>query len=445
MHNFIVVSLISAVAFFILSCSANREIKKQFERFHENEMRSTLEEYCEYIDTHDDFWVTQGNINQIYLSDDFINKLKKNYSIHSEHHSIDILPRNSKAWKIWMHNWKSIVNNKKIEDRDNYYISKLKEKDNKKPLTLCPFCLAEQDGNLSEMDKNWKKTYLFKYKIDKRIDSLLSFMKNDEIKAILDELETYIKTNEMFGQKETSNWIYKFSPDNDDVYYASLTKKYIDLREKISILHNKFHVFYEFGNDTAEETLFYYFNKANGKYLNFSKPVPFCPECIVIHEAVMNGKYTPNTKNFSWNYGDEYIWKNDNFAIKSFYNYSVEKNKQKKEAAERKRIRELPLYDVKKIYSDIIDNEIAARKKYDKKRLKIGGRIEKIKLDYAVLSINIFDDVHLYMPTSTLEKLHSGQYIQFFATIRFLNKYYDEDEELNGGANYALMNGELIE
>ena len=428
-RKFIFLLFLFANVVLSFSCLVDNKIKKQFEDFHEDEMKSAVQAFYDYVDSNEIFWKQEeGKDGKFYIafSDEFDSVIKKIIDIHNEYHNSQKLPRNSKEWKNWMH-----YANKK----------------NKKMLTVSPFCLAEQAGSLKQDETAYSETKLFEYKIDKQIYALLEIMRNDEIKKIMGDINSYMQTGKMFGDKENGNYLIGSIDKDNNTYYAYATEKFVKMDSQIKELHDKYHRFYFF-DGAAVKTLFYYFDVVGGRYFEPAKPITCCPKCVAIYEAVKNGKFTKDMDGYSWSTVDEYIWKNNNFGLKNINDFADRKNKEKKEAAERKRIDDMPLHNLYSIQQEVNDNKLVAKDKYDGKRLKIIGQVDSIEKNYVELKCELLFDiakVYLYLPASDLKKLHRNQTILFLADVKFISgSLWDDDWEDNGGSGYILKNGQLL-
>mgnify|MGYP007101834001 CR=1 FL=1 len=468
MHKLSIVLFIIASGFIAMACTANRKVEKQFKMFHENEMLAAVNDFYDYVDKHNDFFILGESDSEITVPIDFSSLITKIIAIHTENHNSEKLPRDSKEWSVWMHNYKPREESdfELTIDSDGYSVVRLKEVEQKRLITVCPFCLAEQAGNLSEGERNlddWIETSLFEYKIDKRITSLLKVMKNDEIKNALNALRIYMKTGAMFGQKLTSDWILQAGSLNDRCYVIP-TRKYLEIKQKMQNIHENFHKFYMF-DGVVEKTLFHYFSEIGngGNFLEPEKPISSCPFCVFLHEAITDGRLKKDMKNFSWPDGEMYIWRENGFGLKILTDYVQNKNDEKQKIAERKRIRDIPLYSLIQIQNEVEDNKIVARKKYDGKQLKIGAYVKSVQDDHVVLATDGWGigETNIFLSKSDLETLRKSQYIEFFATIKFIDLSNvgknDTLEEFQngassileyldyGGSGYALLNCQLIE
>ena len=413
--------LLSLVLFIGCTSKTDKQIQEMLNKCHEPEMRDAVNDYKAYYENGNSFFLRETD-DYIYMRKEFSKTINGIKNLHDQYHNTEIIPRNSEEWNLWMY-YKKNENPKKSDF-----------------LTSCPYCLAEEEGK--EDFNSWRNTYLFDYKIDQRLQDLLTLMENDEMKELLHELEEYLKTEECFSVKENKNWNF-YCSYNGSNYYVNNTKKFKEINDAILSLHRNKHVFDLY--KTVGKHFFYYYGDAIeqginsnefNNYINTNK-IACCPLCYVRYQKMQDGSITEENQNFNCYETDYYYWKQDGFAYKIRDNY-IEKKE------EEKRIDEMPLQTLMKIKSYVDSNVITAKEMFDGKELKIRAQIFSVEKDRIIL----FGGPGIKLPVSELRELKSGQYITFLATMKFYDEYddsYMDDDDWTPGDDYTFEDFRIIE
>lgn len=397
------------------------KIKDLFIENHEAELSEAISAYEDYYKTNENFF-EKTESGEIIYADEFYSLITKISNLHNEYHNVERMPRDSENWNIWMYYNRNPISHPKLSELSKNLITK------------CPYCLAEEEGKLDAGELDWTKTSLFNYEISKRINELLILLKNDEMKNLLSEFQTYLKTEECFSEKENKNWsLYRTYDDNK--YYVNKTEKLIAFDQEFRNFHTQHCHFYWFGD--VGKTILYSYKKS------IKSDSLLCPLCYYAIQSIEKGTIVNDGTNtnpgFSYNFGDVYF--NGLADNRIFENYCIDKERekklaiQKKEEEERlakkqeeerlakleeeKRIAAMPLYTVTQIETEVTSNLMTAKKKFEGQQVKV--RDEIFSVDEEKISFYwCLEDV--YLPRSELEQLHKNQYITFLATIKFSDR-----------------------
>lgn len=403
----IAICLLLFMSIFTLGCSmVDKKITKQFEKYHEEDMKTAVAAFHTYVDTTEKFYSL--NQDEIIISEEFTNKVNNILTLHNEHHNHEALPRDSEEWNTWMH-YKKEPNPKKTKDF----------------LTVCPFCLAEEDGKLKE-DNSWVDTNLFTYKIDKRINDLLVLMKNEEIKGLLQELENHFESKAPFSETNSSNKIIGME-HNENKYYVLLTPKYREIRNKIKEIHDNFHKFYAF-DPSLVDTIFHYKEITSNRYLDTSNPITCCPVCVVRDDKIQDGSFTEDMESLSWQHTDEYIWKQGNFATTLFDKYAMQRSEEKKVAAEKRRIQQMPITTMEDIYSYFRKGESHAHSELRGKQVKVRASVVMTDGKKAFIG----DMYPVILPQEDYDQLYGRD----FAEITFVGTIFVNNQIMEGSIGF---------
>ena len=423
----------------ISGCSSkiDKQIELLFEKTHEEDIRQALSDRMHRFTLgKEDYFVRDEN-NYIVYSPDYLKIIDNIENLHKEFHLSDKIPRNSNDWVTLLYYYKNPKRNK----------SHL--------ITECPYCRAEADGELKIDEIDWSKTILSPNSYIK--DSLLEFMKNDEMKKILADFQEYLKTEECFSDKETKNWLF-YRTINGNKYYVNGTIKYNDYISKIINFHKKYHKYDWNGKVAAtlfsrkEENLSwnkFFFSAIEGGTISS------CPICLLIYQRVYSHGSDISNIDIEYSSSDFYIFQENGFGDVLFKQYYTRKEDEKKNSS-------MPLYSMTTIDEEIRSNKIAARKKFDGQQIKVKGKILCVDDD----KIELWEGgPYIFLKESELEKLKADQYITFIAKMKLFDtssnqssstSWFDEvdsafsdldtlSEDLkNGGVGYSFENCQII-
>jgi len=403
----------------ISGCSSkiDKQIELLFEKTHEEDIRQARSDWEHY---EGNYFVRDDN-NYIVYSPDYLKIIDNIENLHKEFHLSDKIPREGSDWSALLYYYKNPKRNK-------WHLR-----------TECPYCRAEADGKLEIDEIDWSKTILNKGSFR---DSLLEFMKNDEMKKILADFQEYLKTEDCFSDKETKNWVF-YRTINGNKYYVNGTEKYNDYISKIINFHDKYHK-YDWNGKVAA-TLFSRKeeNLRNNSFF-FSAievgNISSCPICLLIYQNMYrHGSDIPNIEYFS---SDFYIFQENGFGDVIFKQYYTRKEDEKNSS--------IPLYSMTTIVEEIRSNKITARKKFDGQQIKVKGKILCVDED----KIELWEGgPYIFLKESELEKLKADQYITFTAKIKFFDtsskqssstSWLDTEDLKNGGVGYSFENCQII-
>lgn len=453
MKIFLRVITICTIIFILFGCSSkriNEKIETIFEKTHEKDVREAVTNFENYSGNYyiikDDGFIVSDKL--------FLENIDRILNIHKEYHLSNIIPRDSSDWKNLMY----------------YKRHPEKSNDTSKQLyiTQCPFCIAEEKGDLKvdEIDENcWLKTDLFLWKIDERKEKLLSLMKDDEMAGIIAEYTKYLLTGECVSDKVLPNVESIISGNiNSHKYYMYRTKLLNDFENRIDTFHETNHCIGWFKN--AGKTLFYQNSNIEVNSSQFNQAlgdaIPYCPVCLLIGQKIQNGEVTSENRSISCSHTDYYYWLDNGFAVNCFKICAAEQEEKRIIEEQKKKIAAMPLYSMTTIDEEIRSNKIAARKKFDGQQIKVKGKILCVDED----KIELWEGgPYIFLKESELEKLKADQYITFIAKIKFFDtssnqssstSWFDEvdsafsdldtlSEDLkNGGVGYSFENCQII-
>lgn len=402
-----VTCLLLFMSIFTIGCSmVDKKITKQMEAFHEEDMKAALVAFQEYMDNTESFYtMSEQGIKTI---EEFSNHINTIENLHNEYHNTEILPRDSEEWATWM-----------TYERERDFNK------SQTHLTVCPFCLAEERNKTKEKI-TWLDTSLFTYNVDKRINNILTLLKDEQMKVPLQEMKEYLATQKAFSKTEKSNWITskQFKGYN---FYALLTPEYKTIREKMGKLHAENHLFSSF-DEHITNTIFYYKDAVQKKYLDTTKPITCCPICIVIDDKIRDGSFTKDMESISWTYSEEYMWEVGNFAQNLLAAYSVEEGKKLHAVAEKKQLEEMPIMTMDDIYTYFRKGESYAKSELRGKRVKIKASVVMTDGKKAFIG-----DMY---PVILPQKDYNQLYGRDFPEITFIGTIFINDQIMEGAIGF---------